>query len=417
MTKAVRAFNVIVICLFLLALSLTIGVKLLEKAGMPLPAWLNTESNPAKLEGRALGDSLDVSQYLNLQDIASGNLQDALSQECGDQFPLRDLSLLANGFVQRTLINLANLPTGYATVPAFYGATYAIDSEKRLDVPIAYKIDEDNLTGMRNFLKRINDAKAEFPHVRFVYDQLCDPYASEMNPTYDLQTDMYTKLVYDENIGDLLDETIVQIWDPIESEEEFSTQWFSTEHHWKIERALRSYNKIAEQLGLKHVDYDDSIKITEEWYGTNATHALFLGYHDELWDLPISFDSLNTYVNGEPADYGKREDILAGNREYSEYGGYGFYNVYYGDNSAEVIYDNSGNNNGKNCLVLSQSYSNPINPYIASNYNQTVVLDIVNRGLSKPLDYYLSEFDIDDCIIQVGMVAYSLIDENSTDSI
>ena len=401
-----RISSIVLICCFALVLCCTLAVKAADKVGVPIPSALNSSANPAKIEGRANSQTLSVRANLNAEGLLSGDLQDAISQKVGDAFPLRDAGLLAYGELQRGLIGSANKVAGFSITPAFYGATYAIDWEGEAVYPIASKVSGENIEGMRAVAAAVNAAQESHPDVRFVYDQLWDMYSSECNPTYALQTGSYTKACFDENLGGLLDSRVSVVWDPIASEEELEETWLRTEHHWTLERALVSYNRVGSILGWEPVDYEGAVRVRDSWYGANARHALYLGFDDELWDLPTDFSHLTIHdAEGQEVLRGARGQLAAGAEPASWGGPYDGYDSWYGP-ANELVYDNSMVEDGKTCLVVGLSYEKPIDPFIANNYKTTVCLDVVNVGTQKALNEYLDEYDVDDVVFQLGLTSY-----------
>ena len=413
MPGARRASSVALVACFSLLLACTLGAKALDVVGAPLPAPFNSSANPAKLEGRSSSQTLSLRAALNLEGLLSGDLQDAVSQKIGDAFPLRDEGLLAYGALQRGLVGIGNALPRYSVTPAFYGATYAIDWEGGSVVPVASKVSEANLAGMRAVAEAVNAAQESHPDVRFVYDQLWDMYSSDQNPTYPLITGGYTKAEFDENLGDLLDPRVQVVWDPVASSEELEEEWLRTEHHWTLERALESYGRVGALLGWEEVAYEGAVRVGDGWYGANARHALFLGFDDELWDLPTDFSHL-TVRDAEGAEVlrGARNQIAAG-AEPEKWGGpYDGYDSWYGA-AGELVYENGEGGNGRTCLVVGLSYEKPIDPYIACNYGTTVCLDVVNIGARKPLEEYLDEYGVDDVVFQLGLTGYGSMTKRS----
>lgn len=401
-----RASSVALVSCFALLLACTLGVKALDVVGVSLPAPFNSSANPAKIEGRSIGQTLSLRVALNVQGLLSGDLQGAISQKIGDAFPLRDEGLLAYGKLQRGLIDVGNAFAGYSITPAYYGSAYAIDWEQKSVVPIASKVDQENLAAMRTTAAAVNAAQESHPDVRFVFDQLWDMYSSDMNPTYPLLTGTYSKADFDRSLGDLLDDRVQVIWDPIVSQKELEQEWLRTEHHWTLERALESYGRIGALLGWDEVPYEGAVEVCNSWYGANARHALYLGFDDQLWDLPTDFSHLSVRdADGKEVLRGARNQIAAGENPKTWGGPYDGYDSWYGS-AGELVYANLDGGNGKTCLIVGLSYEKPIDPYIASNYKTTVCLDVVNVGTQKPLQDYLDEYGVDDVVFQLGLSSY-----------
>ena len=138
------------------------------------------------------------------------------------------------------------------------------------------------------------------------------------------------------------------------------------------------------------------------WYGTSARGGLDLSVSDEWRDLPTDFGNLIVIKDGAPSSRGLREWYLAGQPIDPIVANTDFYWKYYGGNEPEIVYENPSCENDKTCLFVETSYSIAIERYVANNYKRTICISPINCEVSKSLESYISEYGVDDVVIQTG---------------
>lgn len=374
-----------------------------EVFGAELPIWLSSEEASYLTGDFTEGNSEDaVLEAATLRGFKNKEFQNALEEELNDHIPLKASALIGDATLQRAVIEASNALFGWKCYPALFGADYVIWPEGGSILSVSHTVSEANTQATEKLVESINAAAAQHPEVRFVFQEIVDTYASDMNPSHELVTDAYDMEWIRENVEERLSSDVLFILDEIASEDELRSQWFSTEHHWTFERALESYNSLAESLGLKLAHESADVEVFPEWSGANARGGLFFDYHDSLMDSGRAFDNLATVQHGQTISRGVKE------LDPSEYGlhetsfKYNAYHTYYGGLIDEVVYQNAGENNGKTCLFIEQSYGVPIERYIADNYACTIVTDPLNCNTTKTIDDYIQEFGVDEVIVQLG---------------
>lgn len=66
-----------------------------------------------------------------------------------------------------------------------------------------------------------------------------------MNPSHELISGAYGSDWIKKNIEEKLDGRVTHLLDDIGFAEELNTNWFMTEHHWRIGKALQAYDQIV----------------------------------------------------------------------------------------------------------------------------------------------------------------------------
>ena len=395
------AANLALVAVFVVVLGCLLGTKGLARLGVEFPEWMGVNATFSQLEIREYRERPSFS----LSAVKDGSYQEELEGWATDSVPLRDDILLAEASMERVGISLASSLMGYDSYPAFYGASYAICPDDGLVIPISSWVSEKNIEGMNTFAQTLNGVVKQYPSARFVLDQLGDEYSSSTNPTYKYRSHTYEKEVWEQNLESLLDPRVQVIWDDIDSLDEVKSLWLHTEHHWTLERALMSYNKIGNLLGWEQVEYSDAQLVCESWVGANGRHARFTGITDQLWDLPTDFSQLKMLHHDEEKLMGAKWSLAAG-EEPALWGGlFNGYDDWWADET-ETVFVNQNPPNNKTCLLIGHSYRKPISPYIAKNYARVISLDVVNDSKSMSFAEYMDEYQVDDVVIQFGLTCY-----------
>ena len=141
--------------------------------------------------------------------------------------------------------------------------------------------------------------------------------------------------------------------------------YYKTDHHYNSYGAEIAYNDI-----LKMLDIEDSLEFNHKnvftpYYGSMAKSVLLKKQSDTL--TAIDYDNkLNVNITDE--NFKPLEKRDRSNPFYDYYVGY-FNGMY-----DEIIYD-SGNNSGRNLLLIGDSYSWQIDYLLANNFDKTYVVN------------------------------------------
>lgn len=378
-------------------------MQALNAAGAPLPLEMGIGKQKSQLEGRDYAEA----PTLSIKKISAGEFQDTSERFLADAVPCRDSVVLANAGAQRACIQIANMVMRFEAYPAFFGSDTSVVPDDRLIIPTAMAQSPENQQAAEEFIRQINELAAEYEEIRFVYDALVAVYESPYNPTYGLCSNAFSEDWTEQNILSKLDPNRFDaIYEPMTSYDEFKSSWLTTEHHWTFQRALSSYNLIADKLGLKPATYENPILVNGSWHGARCRLGLDLDYTSELYDVPDDFSYLEwKTLEGKHATYGKRDAFLAGEYSFGEDPVYNVFDTYFG--SATVQANNKGPNNGKRCLVICVSFARPLKGYIAQNYAQTVFVAPSINPVDISLKDLIDQGNFDDVIIQLAEYSYA----------
>ena len=325
---------------------------------------------------------------------------------------MKTTALLTNASFQRSAIKISNLLFDWNCYPTYYKSEIVACPDLNMAMVTSMKDKEVNTLAANQFSELVEETKQNNPEVRFVYQCLSETYSHQNNPSHDYVSNSYTEDWFENNVFNHFDEDIFCLKQTLESRDELSKNWFSTEHHWQVDSMIKAYNSIADVIDLKNVSNYDKELIIDEWQGSCARIGLIMDYPSKLYDIPTDFSHLSCEIDGEKTNRGNRDVVLTGTLPLTEWNSniyYNFYHWYYGNPVPEVIYTNNKAKNDKTLLFIEQSYGVSMEPYLADNYNKTVCICPANTTVEKTLQQYIDEYDVDDIVIQFGPHPYSYL--------
>ena len=382
--------------------------------GWALPAVVNVPS-ASNLESR-IYEGLPAP---SADAVLNGGFQASFEKCLSDHVPARDKVMLANAALQRASVAASAAAYGYDIYPTFFGSRYYIVPRDGLVIERAEQQPaEGGGEALDAWVNTLNAAAQRHPDMRFVYDCVARHDQTEANPTYRYFNDRLNPAWVQENLVGRLDPRLHAFIDAAASYDEIVSEWFATDPHWTLERALKSYNQVAERLSLTPYAYEGAVTAVDAWYGGYAKSGLDLDVPTSLEDLPLDFSQLSfSYLpedGGGEKQMGMRDAVLFEGAPVSA-DAPSMYYEYFGGGSAEAV--NNGPNNGKTALFIGDSLSYCLARFIAANYQHTVFLLPGNGHFSASLESYLQQYRPDDVIVMTHATKYQSIAEYSPEFI
>ena len=184
--------------------------------------------------------------------------------------------------------------------------------------------------------------------------------------------------------------------------------YYRTDHHWNVYGVLQGYKQIYQLLAESYPEISPMIT-TGEIY--TFPDIAFLGRWADLLDYNIKKEPFSVYLanlppyriydrEGNEIDYNSKDEYLAGQYPKDKYADH--YGNYYGSDVDFLDYV-SENGSDRNLLIIGDSFTNAIEPLLASHYHHTYCVDI-----RKYPDYqwsfseFVSQYDVDDVLILGG---------------
>ena len=178
--------------------------------------------------------------------------------------------------------------------------------------------------------------------------------------------------------------------------DEFRKLFYKTDHHWNYVGSYQGYLDILDEMGIQN-PYQPTGTFThhEAFFGSHARALRNYDFEEEFVVYLFNLPHFKTYVNGQAKPYGNHEKYISHDYTYDKNKNY--YGEYYGDDYAEVIFD-FNQSEKENLLIISNSYSNPINELLAAHFNKTFVID--PRGnVEFRAEEYVSAKSIDKIVV------------------
>lgn len=301
---------------------------------------------------------------------------DALDSSYDQNFFEKYFFINLNGLVrnligQRTMNLVVKMDNGYLTIP-----------RKTMDVK---KYAEDTIT-----LKKFCDQSS----IPFLYVEApCDVKPGDKQlPTgltdySNKNADTFLGLIKKEKVP------VLDLRSEIEKDGlDFYSMFFRTDHHWTPEAGFWAYTKIIDRLENNYVykfnnravfDIDNfQVKVYKGWYlGSRGKRVgRFFGGVDDLsiitpkfsTKMSLSVPSEDIVRRGSFADV----EIDGSQLQKRDYYNGEAYNAYVGDTYDRVIHSNSGAESGKKVLLLGDSFSLPVQTFMALAFKRMDVLDL-----------------------------------------
>jgi len=203
------------------------------------------------------------------------------------------------------------------------------------------------------------------------------------------------------SISDYLDENYDEL--DIKNYNDYKKYFYKSDHHWNYKGSYNGYKDIIKLMignDEKAIDINQEKTFDIYFNGSSARVTTFTKFKEKFTVYTFNIPEHTVYIDGVYGRYGNENKYLRGN--YSKEKWTNHYEDYYGGDHGEIIFD-FDNHSKDNLLILSSSYSNPVNKLIASHFNKTYVIDLrhYSNVFNKVFDYkkYIKENKIDKVLV------------------
>ena len=189
----------------------------------------------------------------------------------------------------------------------------------------------------------------------------------------------------------------INIIDNFKSLSKSEQLYYKTDHHWTALGAYECYKILGEKMRFTPTPQDSfEVESYDGFYGTNySKSALWFtpGETLEIWDNNNRPEgSIKMYINegGEVTISDKlffRENLDTNDQ----------YTAYLDGNHAMVTIQNENADSDKKLLILRDSYSHCLAPFLTDNYSEIVLIDV--RYYLNPVSHIVREQGIDEILI------------------
>lgn len=342
----------------------------------------------------------------SLTDFLSSQFQDSLEAALSDQvIGAQTLKKGHNTFLSE--LSLSALSGLYATHPNQYfryNQVYVFNSEYLLFAP--RPLTEDVQSALDRKLNSITSVSQSHPELKyhvfyiekdtdrnFETGESCGIYsyiASHSSP------ELYSLSCY-----------------AIDNFQEFSKNFYRTDHHWNHVGSYSAYLQLCQDMGISDpMERGEEFLVAAHMEGSKIPLANnTTAFSEPMYAYRFSFPSMEIYVNGSRvSDYGQQNhtaDAISATGSSMSYG------QYYGSDMGEIIFS-TGNTEKENILVIGESYDNAVLKLLATHFNKTHSIDLryYEHYMERPFDFhsYVQEHNIDR-VLFIGNIDYFILDE------
>ncbi len=339
---------------------------------VPVLFLLQPKRDFSELEKRYL----EPAPELTRENLLSGAYTGQLGRFVADHFPGRELFVGINAYFEL----LAGRQEAMDYFPALDGRLFAQPAE------VDEKTLNANLDSINSFARDLASTGADIPLTLM----LVPSSGSVLLDDSDYPDREVISYAYDHVEArhvDLLS-TFLHTDDP-------GLLYYRTDHHWTSEGAFQAACAYRRVLGLPvPLREDYTLQYYEPFYGSSySASGLWLTKPDrlELWlsGKPVQVSNETNEVNGSVFYLNRLEEQDR-------------YTVFLDGNHSLVRIENlSGSGEGRNLLVIRDSYSNSLGCFLADLYDRVILVDL--RYYKLPLTDLLTDEDIDEILIEYSV--------------
>lgn len=189
----------------------------------------------------------------------------------------------------------------------------------------------------------------------------------------------------------------------------FDKYFYLTDHHWNYLGSYKAYRELTKAMGAGDAIEPVGTVDVGIFSGSRAAGTGASDYKETLRVFEFIFPKMKVYINGQEAwDYGIQDSAIA-TAKVSDITTIDMdYMYFYGFDNGETVFENA-NGNGKNILVIGDSFDNAILKMLASNYSKLYSVDLryYKEYLKQDFNYdsYISNNKID-TILWIGSNNY-----------
>lgn len=162
--------------------------------------------------------------------------------------------------------------------------------------------------------------------------------------------------------------------------------FYRTDHHWTTAGAYTGYTVIARALGFEPLPLPEESVIVPDFYGTLYSQAGARGYApDEI--VYYGADGLSLWVDGEEKPF---YDLSYADQKDK-------YSLFLGGNYPVCVIKNQNNPGGERLLLVKDSFSNSLVPFLARHFSEIHLID--PRYYRLPVSQYAAENGMDRILV------------------
>ncbi|MDR7871281.1 MAG: hypothetical protein RIN55_10495 [Tissierellaceae bacterium] len=253
------------------------------------------------------------------------------------------------------------------------------------------------------------DADALFESKATNYNELVENYPELSYYSYYIETDVdidFINGIIDHELVNLffdkLNPSINKTALYINKPSDYAKYFYKTDHHWDVEGQLKGYQDIiwlVKGEDEETLDIETNLIEGAIYNGSKSRTISDFNTYDDFSVLTSELPHHEVYINGAKSSYGSKSRYVEG--RFSKEKGVNHYGIANGGDFGLVEY-RFNQPDKENMLVFVESFSNPINEFIASHFNNTYLVDLryYEKAYDKKFDFgdFVESNDIDNVL-------------------
>ena len=304
----------------------------------------------------------------SLSSFLSGDFQDQLEDALGDHMPLsetirgtvRQVEAELLAAQQKAVRSLFPGLNGLYTQIAEGYYSYAGDEHRIVEKPVL--TEKDIPDGLRSIAGKVSQDLGNVRTVLYWID-------NSRSVSFDFPREHAVR----DAVFSLFP-TAVKTAFTFSGYEEFCGLFYQTDHHWNHRGSYKGYTEILSQLRCEEtpVPAGEEVAFPLVFNGSYARQTSLLCADEPFTVYRFDLPKMAVTLNGKRGTYGRSDAYLRG--RYSDEPLTNHYSNYYGGEYGEIAYTTGSAGKGV-LLIVSSSYSNPVNGLLASHFDKTYVID------------------------------------------
>lgn len=356
-----RISNIIFISIFILFIIL-----------VPLAIIFSNDREFSENENRYLSSKPKIS----INDILTGKYFENFEKYIDDQFILRDKL-----YEMKTQLQIL---VGNEDINGVYLAKDNYLIEKKLEDEVDKKKLQDNINRLNEFAKSNNDKNIQImivPTASLILKEKLPKNAGGYNQNNILDT--IKDNIENATFIDLREQLLLH-------KDEYI--YYKTDHHWTTLGSYYAYQEWC-KYNQSNTNISDYLRetVTTEFKGSLYSKVLNKNVENDEIEIFKPIKEANYKVS-----YNFNKKIDSSVYDFNKLNTKDKYQVFLGGNHAELQI-NTSNKNGKNLLIIKDSYANSFIPFLLNDYENICVIDM--RYFKNNLKEYMNENKISEILI------------------
>lgn len=322
----------------------------------------------------------------SFKDLFNGKFTADYESYVNDQFLLRDEWITLKSYVETVFGKVENNGVIYGKDGYLFEKLTSYD-EARLKL---------NIEAVQKFCEKYPELSVKFALIPNSYEVLADklPVASPVLDQEKLINEIYSKVSSADNV-DILSSLKAHNSEYI---------YYKTDHHWTTLGAYYAYEKLCDVFEIGKVNINHLTENTvKDFYGTYFSKAKSFTIKPDIiryYDVNASMAIMTSDQTGKFVP----ETSFATLYDEGMFHTRDKYSAFIHSNNGLSVITNNGEYEKERLLVIKDSYSNSLLPFLSTDYKEIVVVDL--RYMFN-ISMVLEQYDFDDVLIMYNVSTFT----------